>query len=367
MNWQWFIFSSEPVPRVQRHLAFLVVLGAIFFFQSIVPGKSIYETAFFSFCCFYPTCIFSVYYCLFVLYPVLTKRKSKLLLIPGLLFLTAACLFINYHTAGIFLWLADDFGKPAFSAAQKMDLSFINTSHALIIGGLALGIRFAKNLYQQQRENTALTRQKIITELRMEKTRIYPRLLYKSLNNIKSDLLNGSSDNSGQLLKVSELLSYILYDNNEKFVALEKELEMVRQYLDIERSGSKNKSSIALTITGDPQQRFIAPMTLFALLENVFRLLTNDHVRPEIDILVEDDLMRCRMVVEISNRHKQVEAKWREAVNNIRETLSAINPDHAKVELEIHPDCIILDLIAGLHSRKEDQTEDSPRGIEQYA
>ena len=133
---QDFIFSAKRPHRVGRHLAFLITVGVIFFVQSIVPGTNIYQTAFFSLCCFFPVCILSVYVCLYFLLPFFLQRKKYKAFLLAFILMATVFLVINYSMSGIFLM------RTGFSEGFKaqMGLSFINTSHALIIGGLALGI-----------------------------------------------------------------------------------------------------------------------------------------------------------------------------------------------------------------------------------
>ena len=270
MSRQDFIFSNKRPYRVSRHLAFLSTMGLVFFLQSIVPGVDIYETAFFSLCCFFPVCILSVYICLYFLLPFFLQQKRYERFLFAFILMAIVFLAINNSMAGIFLIMAPSFPE---SSKVQMGLSFINTSHALIIGGLALGIKFAKNLYLQHKENSVLARQKIITELQLEKARIYPRFLYQSLDNLRAGINSGAPGASALLLKISDLLSYILYDNNEKWVLLEKELGMMQNLIDVEKSSRAKHLDIQVQISGNPDDKYIVPMTLFPLLENCFKAL----------------------------------------------------------------------------------------------
>ncbi len=300
MNMQDFFISNSAKHRISRHTAFLAITGLTFFFQSIVPGKSIYETAFYSFCCFFPACILSVYVCLYLLLPFFLHKKKYLLFFAGFLLLAATCYFINYHATGLFFRLATGFGKPGGSVAGQMNLGLVNTSHAVIIGGLALGIKFAKHIYLQQKENSMLARKKINTDLRLEKTRIYPRLLYQSLDHMRSGIVAGSNDASLQLLKVSELLSYILYDNDEKLVPLDKEITMVQHMIDIGRTGRSADIETKVTVSGDPSHKYIIPMTLFPLLENCFKLMGSRHQAPsglQLDVSIRTNDLRVQLTL----------------------------------------------------------------------
>ncbi len=355
MSMQEFIFSEKAAFRNKRHLAFFGLLGIAFFLQSIVPGNSIYSTAFFSFCCFFPTCIFSTYACIYLFYPYFLQHKKYLLFFLGFIALSLFCLFINYHAAGLFLDLADDFGKPGNSFSKRMNLSFINTSHALIIGGLGLGIKLAKNIYLRQKENSLLSRQKIITDLRLEKARIYPRLLNQSLENLRTGINTGSINASTQLLKVSELLSYILYDNEEKWVLLEKELDMIKHLIDIQQDGRQGQPQLHINLSGDPSGKLIVPMTLFPLMENFFKILddkTTDIDSVSLDLYIKNKDLDLRLA--ISKTPDQLPVKqWIKVFSNTCQRLEALHPGGCRVKI-VNEDKIFIVLLSVMIKSSED-------------
>lgn len=335
MTTHQFIFSDEGRHRVERHVAFFGILGIAFFLQSIVPGQSIYSTAFFSLCCFFPTCILSVYICLYFLHNYLLQKKKYGLFLLCFVLLGLTCLLVNYLTAGLFLNLAADFGKPGTSTSEQMNLSIVNTSHALIIGGLALGIKLAKNIYLRQKENSQLSRQKIITDLRLEKTRIYPRLLYQSLDHLRTDINAGAANASSQLLKVSELLSYILYDPDEKWEFLEKELLMMQYLIDIGQSGKPAHAHLRMNVSGDTAEKFIIPMTLFPLMENFFRIADEQPSNMgavTLDIYIKTSDLDVRLAIDKTAINFAVH-HWTEIFSSSGPRLEALYPGGCQIKI----------------------------------
>lgn len=333
-----FIFSNSRPHRLKRHFAFLFIIGLTFFFQSIVPGKSIYQTAFFSFCCFFPACVLSIYTCIYVLLPAFLQKKKYLEFFLGFILLATACFIINHPACRLFLQLASDFGKPGTTESEQMNLAFINTSHAMILGGLALGIKFAKNIYLQQKENSVLARQKIITDLRLEKTRIYPKLLYQSLDNLRSGISAGSADASAQLLKVSELLSYILYDNNEKWVPLEKEINMMQHLIDIGRTGQSKQADMLVDITGDSTNKYIVPMTLFPLLESCFKLLEDqNHKKAGVHLTLNIKSTELLLQLSLLNVSQNRANDWKIFFSATGTRLDALYPEACHLEIKEDP------------------------------
>ncbi len=333
MSRQDFIFSNKQPHRVSRHLAFLSTMGLIFFLQSIVPGTNIYQTAFFSLCCFFPVCILSVYVCLYFLLPFFLQQKRYEGFLLAFIGMATVFLVINYSMSRIFLTVT------GFSDGLKdqMGLSFINTSHALIIGGLALGIKFAKNLYLRHKENSILARQKIITELQLEKARIYPRFLYQSLDNLRAGINSGDPDASALLLKISDLLSYILYDNNEKWVLLEKELSMMQNLIDVEKSSRAKHLNIEVYISGNPDDKYIVPMTLFPLLENCFKTLEDQKIdKPQIslDIKIKTTDLYVNLIIKESKPGNNNISDWQQVFRNTNQRLDALYPEGCRLKIK---------------------------------
>lgn len=266
--------------------------------------------------------------------------------------MAAVFVVINYSMSGIFLMVTD------FSEGSKaqMGLSFINTSHALIIGGLALGIKFAKNLYLQHKENSVLARQKIITELQLEKARIYPRFLYQSLDNLRAGINSGDPDASALLLKISDLLSYILYDNNEKWVLLEKELSMMQNLIDVEKLSRAKYLNIQVQISGNPDDKYIVPMTLFPLLENCFKALEdkkNNKPPISLDIKIKSSDLYVSLVMNESKTGNINISGWRLIFRNTRQRLDALYPEGCRLKMKEEKQSFIVLLHVALKNNSE--------------
>ncbi|RYG24754.1 MAG: histidine kinase, partial [Chitinophagaceae bacterium] len=298
-----------------------------------VPGDHIYHTAARSLLCFFPVCILSIYTCLYLLSPLLAKHKQYTWFVLGFLGMAIVFLCINYFGAQLFLRLAYYYGKPE---TASFNLAFINTTHALIIGGISLGIQFSKNWYLRQKENILLARQKVVTELQLEKARIYPRFLHQSLDSLRKDLSKGSANASSLLLKISDLLSYILYDNNEKWVALEKELIMMQHLIDIEQSGRIKHLDLRISISGFTTGKYIVPMTLFQLLEHVFGALDEHRSslsRLELDIQIRIQEL-CVTLAIVQQKNNGSGPDWSKVFYRTGQRLDAIYPGGCQLKLK---------------------------------
>ncbi|OCX53248.1 hypothetical protein BEL04_02785 [Mucilaginibacter sp. PPCGB 2223] len=108
-------------------------------------------------------------------------------------------------------------------------------------------------------------------ELRHLKAQLNPHFLFNTLNNLYGLSVAESKKLPDLMLKLSELLRYSLYDTNQNYVAVQKELDYIINYVELERIRLSEKTDIALDITGDYTDQYIAPLLLIIFIENSFK------------------------------------------------------------------------------------------------
>jgi LytS/YehU family sensor histidine kinase len=194
-------------------------------------------------------------------------------------------LAINMPATYLFLELASGFVISREGHMQE-GLAMVNTSHAIVISGLGLGIKFTKNWYQQQKENAKLSRQKIAAELQLAKAKVYPRFLFQSLERLRSYIKAGSDEGPALLLRISDLLSYILYESREAEVPLQLELEMLQKRIEVENASRNGQLKIEFYLVGNSANKQIAPLASFAFLEECIKGLEKED-RNNLNVILE--------------------------------------------------------------------------------
>jgi len=102
----------------------------------------------------------------------------------------------------------------------------------------------------------------------MIKTSFHPHFLSDALQNISDLIRNRSAQSPEMILKLSDLLSYILYENEEELIPVEQELKMLKDYLDLEKIFYGNRIVISMKEQGDVSGKTIAPLILLSLVQN---------------------------------------------------------------------------------------------------
>jgi len=141
----------------------------------------------------------------------------------------------------------------------------------LIFGIYALLIRLSINWVQTQKQKLELMKQNKDSELAMLRSQVNPHFLFNTLNNIYSLVSRKSDHAAGAVMKLSSIMRYMLYDANHQTVPLEKELEYIQSYIDLQQLRIKKKDFIEFNIQGDHRHRDIAPMLLIPFVENAFK------------------------------------------------------------------------------------------------
>lgn len=128
-------------------------------------------------------------------------------------------------------------------------------------------LKLSKSWYQLQR----VEKEKLSIELNSLKSQVNPHFLFNSLNSIYSLALTKSDQTAETVLELSNLLRYMLYEVGEDKVELTKELEMLENYIELQKLRSDQSTHVSFNVVGDPNQHKIAPLLFFPLVENSFK------------------------------------------------------------------------------------------------
>lgn len=149
------------------------------------------------------------------------------------------------------------------------------------------------------------------TELAFLRSQVSPHFMFNVLNNMvalarkKSDLLEPS------LIKLSSLLRYMLYETDTEKVLLEKEIEYLQSYIDlqIQRFGSKVKVNVSLHDFDNSY--FIEPMLLIPFVENAFKhgtgLIQNAEIT--IELKARNNLLQFTVVNRFDSSGQEIKDK----------------------------------------------------------
>jgi LytS/YehU family sensor histidine kinase len=200
------------------------------------------------------------------------------------------------------------------------------------------GVRLLHIYYNEKFETTELAKEKFEAELKFLKNQVQPHFLFNTLNTLYGLILK-KEDKAGEVvLKLSELMRYLLYETSVQRVELEKELHHIKNYIELEKIRYGNRVDVGYNIFGETSGRFISPMLLLHFVENSFKhgvsksidkawitvdftvsdnkyLLRIENSKPAITGYLKSDVMEVFAGVGLQNVRRRLDIIYKEDYN----------------------------------------------------
>lgn len=201
----------------------------------------------------------------------------------------------------------------------------------------------------KQKAFLSAEKEKVNAELQLLKAQIHPHFLFNTLNNIYSFSLERSPKTPQMILKLSSLLSYMLYECKINDVLLEKEIEIMKNYIDLEKERYGNRLEISINIEGDIHDKFIAPLLFLPFLENSFKHGTSEQLEKpwlSIDISVKNYQLRCKII----NSKNEISLPHENGIGimNVQKRLRYLYPEKHELKLNDEGSYFIVSLLLDL-------------------
>ncbi|NOU60347.1 sensor histidine kinase [Marinifilum caeruleilacunae] len=217
-----------------------------------------------------PAKIALVYWVIYYLFPkFLYKRQiGKFILLFGISLIVVA--FTTRFTDNYIIlkyYLKEFETQPLFSYVQIIRSS-INLGTVIAIPFI---LKLVDHVNRVQQNEQLLVREKLEAELVFLKNQVQPHFLFNTLNSLYSLILKKSDQSLDVILKLSELLRYMLYETNSKSVDLTKEIDSIKSYLELEKIRYGDRIDLSFNLWGDLGSNQIAPMLILPFIENSFK------------------------------------------------------------------------------------------------
>jgi two-component system, LytTR family, sensor kinase len=204
---------------------------------------------------------------------------------------------------------------------------------------LMAAIKLVKDRYAERERIETLKREKTKAELDYLKAQIHPHFLLNTLNNLYALTLKKSDKAPETVIRLSEMLVYTLYKCDEKFVPLKNEIDLLENYIALERLryGDELKLSFNKKISNKNAQ--IAPLLLLSLVENAFKHGVSgetENAEIRIDLKLEDGSFRFEVFNTKSADKKRDEKGYTKGIGvaNVRKQLELVYPDEYSLDVE---------------------------------
>lgn len=148
---------------------------------------------------------------------------------------------------------------------------FYSFSNIYLVVAVVSVIKLLRISFKQQENARELDKEKTEAELKFLKSQIHPHFLFNTLNNLYALTLDKSDKAPEVVLKLSDLLNYMLYECNEPYMLVTKEIHLLENYLSLERIRYGEQLDLNFQVTGEIVGKRLAPMLLLPFAENAFK------------------------------------------------------------------------------------------------
>ena len=141
----------------------------------------------------------------------------------------------------------------------------------LLVTGLSVAIKMTGRWYRVEREKQEIEKERTQAELQNLKSQLNPHFLFNTLNNIYALVALNPQQAQYALHSLSQLLRYVLYDNNQQMMPLSKELAFIRSYVELMSLRLSKQVQLEVNLPEDDRGYQVAPLLFIALIENAFK------------------------------------------------------------------------------------------------
>ena len=297
-----FLFNNEFKFRLVRHFVFFAatVLGFafLFFFQNKSDGFAsalwitfVNSLFFFSY----------GYVTIFLLIPeFLLNRKAGWFVVLFLL--------IGVALSALKLMVSDQIFYAALSPENMqrrglLNLRFVvvNTKDMTFIVALFCIAKFVKDFFHAEKTRKILQKETLEAKRKLYQAQFDPHFLFNTINNLYAISLLNPEKAIQVVGRLKTVLHYIIDEIQKDFVALESEIVLVKNYIQLEKLRYGNRLKVDFIIDGNLQTARIPPMILFFLIENSFRHGSSlDAGSPWIHVNIKPENGKIQLRVENS-------------------------------------------------------------------
>lgn len=284
----------------------------------------------------YPLAVFYLFYGYYSP-KSLSKRGYRKYLVPGL--------FILIVPFGVTSLLSTFIFSVNLGFYSFLSLTYVFTLFFSISG-------FFFFLLENWFETQKLARENLQSELALLKNQINPHFLFNTLNNIDSLIKSNAEKASYTLLKLSEILRYMIYDTNVAKVHLADEIRHIESYIELQKLQFVNRDLVSFNVRGNSASIQIAPMLFIPFVENAFKHCTDKSLPGAIKILftIHDKqvLFESENGSDLTHRINKDDASG-VGLNNVRRRLELIYPGLHILNIKEENDTFKVSLTVNTH------------------
>jgi sensor histidine kinase YesM len=224
-----------------------------------------------------------------------------------------------------------------------------NAVNAMSYLAHAAVLKMVQDFFRNEQLKAQLVLEKQKAELSFLRSQLNPHFLFNTLNNIYTLSYQGSPAAPPALLKLADMMRYMLYDSNETVVPLVKEMAYLEDLVALEKLRLPPEVQVLFTVTGEPGTATIAPLLLSPLVENAFKHGLFDESHTPLRIALEVSGNQVHLLVSNKTGKQSTDQQGGVGLNNIARRLQLLYPGRHELTWGIEKSVFTAELKLVLH------------------
>ncbi|MCI0707389.1 MAG: histidine kinase [Ignavibacteriae bacterium] len=219
----------------------------------------------------------------------------------------------------------------------------MNGWSALFIFLLSVVYRLAFDAIKRQQELKERDAERLTSELQLLRARVSPHFFFNVLNSLVSMARSKSDRLESSLLRLSDLMRYVLYEADGHSVSVEKEVEHLKSYIELQKMRFEDVR-ITVDIRSNGTGYVIEPLLLIPFIENAFKHGTGSTKEPFIDIKLT--MNGPRLLLDVANRIGKPGSERNSGIGleNVKRRLRLAYPDRHELSIKEEGDVFLVNL-----------------------
>lgn len=267
---------------------------------------------------------------------VLKKRTSVIRNILLALFL--AWVFMMVYSFGSYVWRSIGIGLHIYTQLKEYPSisDLLQNQMGYSVGSVVL-FGLSRHIYGYIKLTQAEQKMRIekqAAELNYLRSQTNPHFLFNTLNNIYSLARDKSDLAPESILRLSKILRFMLYETGGDFIAIEKELQIIMDYIELEKLRYDDSLRINFNHDIEDMKQALPPLLLIPLVENAFKHgVSETRSQPFVDIHLSLNKRVLALTVKNSTDSSSAEPRVKENIglSNLRRQLELLFTEYSLV------------------------------------
>ena len=332
----------------------IVFLFPLLFIERVESMRRIHD---FSLMRFYiqPISIAIVFYInyLWLIDRVLFRKKPVQFILYNLLLIVVAnvVIYLVHH-----MLLPNEFiprhPGPGPRPPRPVFVQWQDSITLALMVGLSVAIKMTQKWIVTEKERQQLEQERTEAELKNLKNQLNPHFLFNTLNNIYSLIAISPDRAQSAVLELSKMLRYVLYENAQAYVPMEKELEFNHNYIELMRLRLARHVKVEVDMPRGLCQNYqIAPLLFITLIENAFKHGTSATEPSFVTIVMREPspgVIECRIENSCFPKNENDKSGSGIGLKNLSRQLELLYPGkytlHAESDTRVYRSSLTIDL-----------------------